>query len=95
MLVDQNKQVLATDHLAAGDLPAGFVRCDLVEAQTAEGILKGAEAVVDMGAIPGPLREDPRVTFENNVASTFNIVMPASELGLRRVEFSSSAFGMG
>ena len=60
-----------------------------------EGILKEAEAVVHMGAIPGPLRAEPRFIFENNVAADFNVMMSAAELGLRRVVFSSSAFGMG
>ena len=95
LLVDQDKKVLATDQLVADDLPAEFVRCDLADAKAVEGILKDAEAVVHMGAIPGPLREDPRVIFDNNVASTFNVMMSAAELGLRRVVFSSSAFGMG
>ena len=95
LLVDQNRAVLATDRSATDDLPAEFVRCDLVDAKAVEGILRDAEAVVHMGAIPGPLREDPRVIFENNVASTFNVMMTAAELGLRRVVFSSSAFGMG
>ena len=95
LLVDQNKEVLATDQLAADDLPAEFVRCDLSDAKAVEGILKNAEAVIHMGAIPGPLRDDPRVIFENNVASTINVMMSAAELGLRRVVFSSSAFGMG
>ena len=48
-----------------------------------------------MGAVPGPLREEPRVIFDNNVSSTFNVMTSAAELGLRRVVFSSSAFGMG
>ena len=95
LLVDQDKEVLATDQLVADDLPAEFVRCDLVDAKAVEVILRDAEAVVHMGAIPGPLREDPRVIFDNNVASTFNVMMSAAELGLRRVVFSSSAFGMG
>ena len=58
-------------------------------------ILEGAEAVIHMGAIPGPQRAEPRVIFENNVAGDFNVMMSAAELGLRRVVFSSSAFGMG
>ena len=95
LLVDQGKEVLATDQLAADDLPTEFVRCDLGDAPAVEGILKGSEAVVHMGAIPGPLREDPRVIFDNNVASTFNVMMSAAEQGLRRIVFSSSAFGMG
>ena len=95
LLVEQGREVLATDQLAADGLPAEFARCDLVDAEAVQNILKGAEAVVHMGAIPGPQREDPRVIFDNNVASTFNVMMSAAELGLRRVVFSSSAFGMG
>ncbi len=95
LLVDRDREVLATDQLDADDLPAKFVRCDLKDAQAVGDILKGAEAVIHMGAIPGPLREDPRVIFDNNVSCDFNVMMSAAELGLRRVVFSSSAFGMG
>ena len=95
LLVDQGKEVLATDQSNAEDLPAKFVRCDLGDAKAVEDILKGAEAVVHMGAIPGPSRAEPREIFENNVACDFNVMMSAAELGLRRVVFSSSAFGMG
>ncbi len=95
LLLDQGREVLATDQLAADDLPADFVRCDLSDTGAVDEILRNAEAVVHMGAIPGPLREDPRVIFQNNVASTFNVMMSAAESGLRRVVFSSSAFGMG
>ena len=95
LLVDQNREVLATDRLDADDLPAEFVRCDLGDARAVQDVLKDAEAVVHMGAIPGPLRAEPRVIFENNVTADFNVMMSAAELGLRRVVFSSSAFGMG
>ena len=61
LLVDQDKEVLATDQLAADDLSAKFVRCDLMDAKAVEGVLRDAEAVVHMGAIPGPMRENPRV----------------------------------
>ena len=70
LLVDQGREVLATDQLDADDLPAKFVRRDLVDAEAVADILKDAEAVVHMGAIPGPLREDPSAIFDNNVAST-------------------------
>ena len=95
LLVDQAREVLATDRLDADDLPVDFVRCDLADADAVESLLQDAESVVHMGAIPGPLREDPKVIFDNNVSSTFNVMMSAAELGLRRVVFSSSAFGMG
>ena len=95
MLADQGREVLATDQVEADDLPAEFVRCDLGDAKAVHGVLQGAEAVVHMGAIPGPSRAEPRVIFENNVSADFNVMISAAELGLRRVVFSSSAFGMG
>ena len=95
LLVDQGREVLATDQVEADDLPAEFVRCDLGNADAVHDVLKGAEAVVHMGAIPGPSRAEPRVIFGNNVPADFNVMMSAAELGLRRVVFSSSAFGMG
>ena len=95
LLAARNREVLATDRLEADDLPAEFVRCDLGDARAVDDILQGAESVIHMGAIPGPLRAEPRVIFENNVTADFNVMMSAAELGLRRVVFSSSAFGMG
>ena len=95
LLVDQGREVLATDQVEAADLPAEFIRCDLGNAEAVHEVLRGAEAVVHMGAIPGPSRAEPRVIFENNVPADFNVMMSAAELGLRRVVYCSSAFGMG
>ena len=95
LMVDQGQEVLATDQLAADDLPTEFVRCDLGDARAVDDLLTGAEAVVHLGAIPGPLRAEPRFIFENNVTSAFNVMTSAAEQGLRRIVFSSSAFGMG
>ena len=95
LLVDRGKDVLATDQVETDDLPAEFVRCDLGNAEAVHDVLKGAEAVIHMGAIPGPSRAEPRAIFANNTPADFNVMMSAAELGLRRVVYSSSAFGMG
>ena len=95
LLAERGREVRATDQVEAGDLPAEFVRCDLGNAEAVHDVLKGAEAVIHMGAIPGPSRAEPRAIFENNVPADFNVMMSAAELGLRRVVYSSSAFGMG
>ena len=95
LLVDRGREVLATDQVQADDLPAEFVRCDLGNADAVHDVLSGAEAVVHMGAIPGPQRAEPRAIFANNTPADFNVMMSAAELGLRRVVYSSSAFGMG
>ena len=95
LLLDREIEVLATDQVAADDLSTEFELCDLSDAKMTERLLKGAEGVIHMGAIPGPLRAEGRVIFDNNVHSTFNLMVSAAEMGLRRVVFSSSAFGMG
>jgi len=94
-LVGRGFEVLATDRVPGNGSPAEFVQADLCDAGRVSELLSGAEAVIHMGAIPGPTREEPREIFENNVQSTFNVLMTAAELSLRRVVFSSSAFGMG
>ena len=94
-LVDRGYEVLATDRVAFDESPAEFIRADLSDPTRVGQMLQGAEGVIHMGAIPGPMREEPRQIFENNVQSTFNVLMAAEELNLRRVVFSSSAFGMG
>ena len=94
-LLDREIEVLATDQVPADNLSTEFVLGDLLDTKIVERLLKGAEGIIHMGAIPGPLRADGRVIFDNNVQSTFNVMMSAAEMGLRRVVFSSSAFGMG
>ncbi len=94
-LVDTGHEVLATDRVAPDETPSEFVQVDLGDPKRLGEVLKGAEGVIHMGAVPGPTRATPRETFENNVGSTFNVLMAAEELGIRRVVFSSSAFGMG
>ena len=94
-LVDRGYEVLATDRVAFDESPAEFVQIDLGDPRCVGQMLKGAEGVIHMGAIPGPTREEPRQIFDNNVRSTFNVLMAAEELNLQRVVFSSSAFGMG
>ena len=94
-LVDGGQQVLATDRVVFDESPAEFVQTDLGEPRRVGELLRRADAVIHMGAIPGPKRGEPRQIFDNNVRSTFNVLMAAEEIGLRRVVFSSSAFGMG
>ena len=94
-LVDRGYQVRATDRVALDDSPTEFAQVDLRDSRLVGDLLKGADSVIHMGAIPGPSRGDPRKIFEDNVQSTFNIFMTAEELDVRQVVFSSSAFGMG
>lgn len=94
-LLSAGKDVVGTDRVPA-DLPDfKFVLGDLSDDGMVSELVRGADAVVHMGAIPGPRSGEPIETFENNVSSTFNVMMAAAEHGVRRIVFSSSAFGMG
>lgn len=94
-LLDSGRDVLGTDRVAFADSPSPFVTADLCDEKKVGELLADAEAVIHMGAIPGPRLDAPYEVFDNNGRSTFNIMIGAAALKLRRVVFSSSAFAMG
>ncbi len=106
-LVDEGTEVRGTDKVAFDDSPAPYIQADLCDPDKAREVLKGADALIHMGAIPGPAVKDlheynaaysaisPTDVFEINVQSTFNIMMAASDEKIQRMVFSSSAFAMG
>ncbi|MDA0833302.1 MAG: NAD(P)-dependent oxidoreductase [Planctomycetota bacterium] len=108
-LLSQGYDVVGTDIVPFATSPVRFEQADLCDRSAVDQLLRGAEAVIHLGAIPGPRKpaanstaspsvtfsDDPFVIFENNVASTLNVLMLAGEHKLRRVVFSSSAFAMG
>ncbi|MCZ6681465.1 MAG: NAD(P)-dependent oxidoreductase [Candidatus Poribacteria bacterium] len=94
-LIAKGYDVRATDRVAYNESPAPFVQIDLCDAQPVNQLLTGAEAIIHMGAIPGPGGGTPHEIFENNVGSTFNVLWAAQVNKLRRVVFSSSAFAVG
>ncbi len=94
ILTERGYEVLGTDRVPCEDASAPFVQADLCDAEKVDELMADAEALIHMGAIPGPRSETPHEVFENNALSTFNVLLAAGEKKLRRVVFSSSAFGM-
>ena len=95
MLNDAGKEVLGTDQKEQPqEFGARYVQADLCDRETVNGMVAEAEAVIHMGAIPGP-GGDPQETFDNNTLSTFHVMWAAQQHKVKRVVFSSSAFGMG
>ena len=95
LLVNDGREVVGTDRRTPPDgFPTTFVEADLCDGGSTRDLVDGADAVIHMGAIPGPGR-DPEETFGNNMVSTFNVMRAAQQHRVRRVVFSSSAFGMG
>jgi len=93
-LVGQGYDVLGTDRILCKDSPSTFVQADLCDTSIVAELMSGVEAIIHMGAIPGP-GLDEYETFRNNVQSTFNILHSAAHHKIRRIVFSSSAFAMG
>lgn len=93
--LDQGYEVCGTDRVAPETSPSPFVETDLCDASRVEELFEDVEAIIHLGAIPGPLANEPATIFENNAQSIFNVFNAASERKLRRVAFSSSAFSRG
>lgn len=94
-LLGHDYQVLATDLKRPEALPCRFLQADLTDAAAVLDVLAGADAVVHLGAIPGPLARPASVTFRNNVLSTWNVAETAAALGLERIVSASSVFALG
>lgn len=87
--------VLAVD-IKNPDTPSGrFMQVDLMDSSAVTDVLKGMDAVIHLGAIPGPLSHPQPVTFRNNVMSTWNVAEAAAVHELQRVVFASSLFTIG
>lgn len=98
LLVDKGYDVHGADRIPNDDSPARFSQADLCDSHQVAELMGGVEAVLHMGAIPGPRPPPPVDHFEifrNNVQSTYNVIQAAADQNVRRVVFSSSAFAMG
>jgi nucleoside-diphosphate-sugar epimerase len=94
-LVEHGHDVLSADLVRSSELDCEQVQADVTDLGEALELLRGAEAVVHLAAIPAPgLRPDER-TFRVNTASTYNVFSAASTLGLRRVVWASSETVLG
>ncbi len=94
-LIDTGHEVRGTDRVPLEESPTPFVEADLCDPDAAASVVDGAKAVIHMGAIPGPNGAPPYEMFRNNGLSTFNVMVAAANQQVRRIVFSSSAFGMG
>jgi len=94
-LVSRDYDVLSVDRVRPEKMQCRFLTVDLTDAAAVRDVLRGADGVIHLGAIPGPLAQPPSVTFENNVQSTWNVVETAAALGVKRLVSASSVFTLG
>ncbi|WAP52458.1 NAD(P)-dependent oxidoreductase [Arthrobacter sp. ATA002] len=88
-MMDAGHEVMTTDLSQPGferKLPGtpAYMKADLTDAGSAYAVIRGAEAVVHVAAIPEPTGNPPHVVFQNNLMSTFNILEAAVRFGVKR-----------
>ena len=95
-LIPRGYEVLAVDKVRPQEvLPCRFLQVELTDPAPVYDVLRGADAVLHLGAIPGPGGGPQSTIFHNNVLSTYHVAEAASALGLRRLVFASTVFAVG
>jgi UDP-glucose 4-epimerase len=88
-LLDAGHDVVATDLTRPGferreDGTARYVMADLTDAGEAFAVVRGADAVVHVAAIPEPTGNPAHVVFRTNLMATFNVLEAAVRFGVKR-----------
>ena len=94
-LLSHGHGVWGIDCVRPETLRCRFLQVDLLQPLAVLDALQGADAVLHLGAIPGPLAQPASVTFSNNVLSTYNVIETAAALKINRVVSASSVFALG
>jgi nucleoside-diphosphate-sugar epimerase len=72
-----------------------FAEVELGDVGQVTGAMSGAQAVIHLGAIPGPNRHADEVVFTNNTRATFAVLQAARLLGVRKAVIASSISALG
>lgn len=94
-LLAHGYQLLAVDRIRPEGLPCRFLHAELIDAAAVLEVVRGADAVLHLGAIPGPGSHPGVAIFRNNVDSTLHVVEAAASLGVPRLVFASTVFALG
>jgi len=94
-LLEHGESVLSVDLVRSLEVECEQVVADLTDLGETAEVLRGAEAVVHLAAIPAPGLRPDELTFRENTASTYNVFSAARMLGLRRVVWASSETVLG
>ncbi len=94
-LRDRGHDVLNVDLVRDGSAHGLCIVADLTDLGQAHDVIRGADAVVHLAAIPAPgLRPDGE-TFRVNALSTYNVFAASVATGVRRVVWASSETVLG
>lgn len=88
--VDAGYDVLGVDIRKPDEVIAPYRVADLNNLGECYSVLKGADALIHLSAIPNAVTAASDVTFRNNVTSTYNILEAADTLGIKKAVTASS-----
>lgn len=94
-LLEAGYDVLSADIVEPGEFLCEHIKTDLIDLGETLEVLRGAERVVHLAAIPAPGRYTEGETFRNNTISTYNVFSAATSLGAGRVVWASSETTLG
>ncbi|MBN9393284.1 MAG: NAD(P)-dependent oxidoreductase [Chloroflexi bacterium] len=72
-----------------------FVQLKLADYEAVEQALQGCDAVIHLAAIPSPNRHPEHVVHNNNVVGSYNVLLAAAKLGIKKVCQASSVNATG
>jgi nucleoside-diphosphate-sugar epimerase len=82
-------EVLGVDNVGAGNLH-DYMSADMTDLGQVYEVLHGADAVVHLAAIRNSRMYPNAKTFMANTGSTYNILLAAAQLGIKRVVLAST-----
>ena len=102
-LLAHGYEVVATDIASPGWARRGatdpgeaaFIRTDATDLGQMVAVMKGADAVIHMAAIPNPLAAPEHEVFRVNMTSDWNVLEAAEVHGVRKVVKASSINAVG
>ncbi|ADE54424.1 NAD-dependent epimerase/dehydratase family protein [Coraliomargarita akajimensis] len=94
-LIEHGYEVTNADWKEPATPLCPFVQTDLTDLGQTIDVLKGADAVVHLAAIPAPGLLPDSETYRINSQSTYNVFNAAVTLGLQRVVWASSETCLG
>ncbi len=94
-LLNHGYEVINADIKMPDEILTKTIVVDLNRLSDCYYVLKNADAVIHMAAIPNPFKNPDDVVFQNNVMSTYNILEACSNLGIKKVVIGSSEASYG
>ncbi|MCI0574575.1 MAG: NAD(P)-dependent oxidoreductase [Chloroflexi bacterium] len=94
-LVEHGYEVLGVDVVPPREPISARIRADVTDLGQTFEVLRQADAVVHLAAIPAPGLQSDELTFRTNMVSTYNVFSAATSLGLQRIVWASSETTLG